>query len=133
MTQLTKASDASIDAASAMYANQITGLLAGEDLAVAAPCYIKSSDGKLYLSLGTAANEAAEIVGFTARAAKAGEPVTVFGVGARFRYAASGLTAGDKYYLATTAGKLDTATTTGDSVGVAQAINATDIRVIRDA
>jgi hypothetical protein len=122
-----------MDATTGMYASQITGLLAGEDLLCAAPVYIKSSDGKLYLSNGTAANEAAEIVGFTARAAKAGEPVTVFGVGARFRYAASGLTPGDKYYIGATAGRLDTAATTGDAVGVAQAITATDIRVIRDA
>jgi hypothetical protein len=122
---------AQMDVSTGKFAPQITGLYAGEDIDVAAPCYIKSSDGKLYMSNGTAATEAAEIVGFAARAAKAGEPVTVFGKGARFRYGSS-LTPGDVFYIAATAGRLDTAATTGDGVGVAQAITDTDIRVIRD-
>jgi hypothetical protein len=120
-----------MDASSALFAPQITGLIAGEDLLIAAPCYIKTSDGKVYMSNGTAANEAAEVVGFTPRAAKAGQAITLFGKGARFQYGAS-LTIGDKLYIGATAGRLDTATTTGDAVGVAQIITATDIRVIRD-
>src|SRR6185369_17875635 len=100
MALITQDANVSIDAASAMYANQVTGLYAGEDLLAGAPCYIKSSDGQAYMSNGTAANEAAEIVGFTPRAAKAGEPITLFGQGARFRYAAAGtLTPGDRYYI----------------------------------
>jgi len=73
-----------------------------------------------------------QTIGFTPRAVKAGQPVTVFGKGARFSYG-TGLTPGDKYYIGATAGRLDTATTTGDAVGVAQAITSTDIRVIRDS
>jgi hypothetical protein len=121
-----------MDASTGMFAPQITGLIAGENIDSAAPCYIKSSDGKVYMSNGTAANEAAEIVGFSPRAAKTGEPLTLFGDGARFHYS-SGLTPGDKYFIGATAGRLDTAATTGDAVGVAQAITATDIRVIRDS
>jgi hypothetical protein len=133
MALITPASDVSIDANTAMYAPQISGLVAGEDLLAAAPCYIKSADGKVYMSNGTAAVEAAEVVGFTPRVVKSGQPVTLFGKGTRFKYAASGLTPGDKYYIGTTAGRLDTAATTGDAVGVAQALTATDIRVIRDS
>ncbi len=132
MSLVTRASTASMDASTGMFAPQITGLVAGEDLDVAAPVYIKSSDGKVYMSNGTAATEPAEVIGFTPRAVKAGQPVTVFGKGARFSYG-TGLTPGDKYYIAATAGRLDTATTTGDAVGVAQAITSTDIRVIRDS
>lgn len=131
MALLTRDAAISIDAATAMYANQITGLYAGEDLLAGAPCYIKSADGMAYMSNGTAANEAAEIDGFTPRAAKSGEPITLFGNGTRLRYA-TGLTPGDRYYIAATAGRLDTVATTGDAVGVARAINTTDIRVIRD-
>ena len=131
MALITRASDAQIDMSSALYAAQIPDLVAGEDLDVAAPCYIKSSDGKIYMSNGTAANEAAEVVGFSARAVKSGQPVTLFGKGARFRYG-SGLTPGDKYFIGATAGRLDTAATTGDAVGVAQAVTAKDIRVTRD-
>jgi hypothetical protein len=132
MALVTRSAVASMDASTGMFAPQITGLIAGENLDVAAPCYIKSSDGKIYMSNGTAANEAAEIVGFTPRAAKSGEPITLFGEGARFHYG-SGLTPGDKFYIGATAGRLDTAATTGDALGVAQVLTATDIRVIRDS
>lgn len=132
MSLVTRSSSASLDTVTAMKAPQITGLYAGEDLDIAAPCYIKSSDGKVYMSNGTAANEAAEVIGFSARAVKSGEPVTVFGKGARFQYGSS-LTPGDVYYVGATKGRLDTAATTGDAVGVAQAITSTDIRVIRDS
>lgn len=133
MALLTRSTKASMDAATGMYAPQITGLYAGEALDIAAPCYIKSSDGKVYMSNGTAANEAAEVIGFTPRAVAIGEPCTLFGAGARFHYSDGALTPGDKYYIGATAGRLDTAATTGDAVGVAQALTTTDIRVIRDA
>ena len=132
MALITRAADASMDVSTAQFASQVTGLYAGEDLDVAAPCYIASSDGKVYMSNGTSADEEAEIVGFTPRAVKSGQAVTLFGKGTRFRYG-SGLTPGDKYYIGATNGRLDAATTTGDAVGVAQAVTATDIRVIRDA
>jgi hypothetical protein len=132
MALITRSADASMDASTGAFAPQITGLKAGEALDVAAPCYIKTTDGLVYMSNGTAANEAAEIVGFTPRAVNAGEPVTLFGKGTRFHYG-SGLSPGDKYYIGATAGRLDAAATTGDAVGVAQAITATDIRIIRDA
>jgi hypothetical protein len=119
-----------MDASTAMYAPQITGLVAGENLDVAAPCYIKSSDGKVYMCNGTAANEAAEFAGFTPRAVISGQPVTLFGFGTRFRYG-SGLTPGDVFYMGATAGRLDTAATTGDSMGLATAITATDVVVSR--
>lgn len=133
MALVTPSSDISVDMISAQKAPQIADLVAGEDLLAAAPCYIKTSDGKVYQSNGTAANEAAECVGFTARAAKSGQKVTLLGKGTRFRYADSGLNAGDRLYIGATSGRLDTAPTTGDAVGVAQALTATDIRVINDA
>lgn len=132
MALLTRASTAHMDTSTGMFAPQITGLVAGEALDVVAPCYIKTSDGKVYMSNGTAADEAAEIVGFTPRAVAIGEPVTLFGAGARFSYG-TGLSPGAIYYIGATAGRLDDTATTGDAVGVAQAITATDIRVIRDA
>jgi hypothetical protein len=136
MALLTPATDLSIDTSTAMYADQITGLYAGEDLLACAPCYIKASDGKVYQANGTAATEPAlNYAGFTPRATKSGQPVTLYGTGTRFRYvaAANALTPGAKYYIGATAGRLDTAATTGDAVGVAQAITTTDIRVIRES
>jgi len=127
MALVTRAADASVDASTAAVAAQITGLIAGEDLDAAAPCYIAST-GKVHMCDGTAADEKAVLAGFTPRAAKTGQAITLFAAGARFRYGTS-LTPGAKLYLAATAGRLDSAATTGDPVGVAQVITPTDIRV----
>jgi len=132
MSLVTRDSAASMDLATGQIAPQVSGLVAGEDLDVVAPCYIKSSDGKVYMSNATAANEAAEVIGFTARAVKSGQPVTLFGKGARFRYGSS-LTAGAKLYVGATAGRLDDAPTTGDWEGVAEVVDSTDIRITRDS
>jgi hypothetical protein len=107
-----------------MYAPQLSGLLAGENLDVVAPCYLKSADGKLYMCDATLADEKAECVGFTPRAVISGQPVTLYGLGTRFRYG-SGLTPGDYFYLATTAGRLDTVAQTGDNIGLPGGFGAT--------
>jgi hypothetical protein len=130
MSLVTRTTKAGMDASTGMYAPQLTGLIAGEALDVVAPCYIKSSDGLVYMSNATSANEAAEVVGFTPRAVAIGQPVTLFGIGARFRYG-TGLTPGNVLYLGATAGRLDTAATTGDAFGYAVVITATDIVIIR--
>ena len=121
-----------MDASTAMFAPQISGLIAGEDINVGAPCYIKAADGKIYNSNGVAANEAAKVDGFAPRNAKAGQALTLFGKGARFRWS-TGLTPGQNLFLGATAGGLDTAATTGGLVAIARAINDTDIRVTNDA
>lgn len=110
-------------------------LYAGEDLSAAAPCYIKASDGKVYMSDGAASNEAAKFHGMTPKAYLAGEPVTLYGFSTRFKYS-SGMTPGATLYLAaadvyTDAGNLQTTASTGDSKGTAFAISATDIVICR--
>lgn len=116
-----------VDTGAAMYAPQVAGLVAGEDLLAAAPVYIKAADGKIYMSNGTAATEPARCHGMCAEVVKAGEAVTLLAVGTRVGYATSGLTPGARLFIGATAGRLDTAATTGDAVGIAFAINATDI------
>ena len=102
---------------------------AGEDLDAVAACYKKASDGLWYQSIGTAVNEAARCMGFTARAVKLGQPVTIYRVGARFGYG-TGMTIGTQLFIAATAGRLDTAATTGGLVPVAEVITPTDIQII---
>ena len=121
-----------IDASSALIAPQIirdNALVAGEALDAAAPCYIKGSDGKVYMSNGTAANEAARCLGFTPKAYAAGEPVTLFEGGAEFEYGA-GMTPGAPLYVGGTKGRLDTAATTGGTTPVAYAKTAKVIRTL---
>lgn len=129
MALVTRSTNASVDPVTAQLDPQIPDLIAGEDIDVAAPCYIKS-DGLVYMSNGTAANAAAKVDGFAARTAKLGQPITLFGLGVRYRYA-TGLTPGATLFVGATAGRLDTAATTGDAVGVAKVINDSDIRVTR--
>ena len=107
------------------------GLTAGEALLAGAPCYIKASDGKVYMSNGTADNEAARVHGFTVLAYAAGDVVSLYGVGTRIRYAASGLTPGAPYYTGATKGRLDDGATTGAVWPIAFAVSATDIMVAR--
>lgn len=129
MALVTRSADASMDVSTGQFAPQITGLYAGEDIDPAAPCYI-NSDGKVYMSNGTAANAAAAVDGFCPRSAKSGQPVTIFGEGTRFKYG-SGLTPGATLYVGATKGRLDTAATTGDSTGCVKCVNTTDIVVLR--
>jgi len=132
MALITKDANASLDAASAADAPQRSSLTAGEALDSLAPCYIKGADGLVYMSNGTAANEASGFDGFTPKAYAIGASmVTLFGIGTKMRYA-TGLTPGAKLYIAATKGRLDDTATTGDAVGVARAINATTIRITRD-
>lgn len=129
MAIITRSATASPDAKTAMRTADITGLIAGETIGCGAPCTI-NSDGTIRNANGTAANAAAVIAGFAMRDAVAGEPLTLKGVGQRFSYG-SGLTPGARLYLATTAGQLDTAATTGDAVGCAIVVTATDVQVTR--
>lgn len=127
------ATTTTVETRSAQHADQIpasVGLLAGEALLTAAPCYIKASDGKVYMSNGTAANEAAKVHGWTGKSYAAGEPVTLWKENIIFEYG-TGLTPGATLYIGTTAGRLDTAATVGDGVGVATCISATHIQVVR--
>lgn len=134
MALVTVATDASLDADSGMRTPHVLAgdLFAGEALGAVAPCYI-ASDGKVYQSNATGTGAASGFDGFTAKAYAVGDAVALYGIGAMFRYAADTLTPGAKLYIAATAGRLDTGATTGDAVGVAKAINASDIRVIRAA
>src|SRR5689334_17833168 len=132
MTLVTKASTGSIDTSNP-WIPQLPGQTAGEALDALALCYIKQSDGKVYMSNATNADEAASVFGITARSYASGDTnVTLFGRGIKFRYAASGLTKGATYYVGATAGRIDTAATTGDGQGVVRAISATDFQLIRD-
>ena len=134
MAQVARVANASGDNSQQMFAPQVTGnLYAGEDLDPVAPCYIKASDGKVYMTNGTAANEAAKLDGWTGKSYKAGQAVTLFGVGFRGRYSAGTLTPGQNLFAGTTKGELADAATTGGTVAIARAINANDIRAIVNA
>ena len=130
MSLITRSADAAMDVSTGQFAPQITGLYAGADVDAAAPCYIKAADGKVYMTDATAATEASNVNGFAPRAVKSGQPITLFGLGARFRYAAS-LTPGAVLYAGATAGRLDDGVTTGDPAGCAVCINTSDIVVTR--
>lgn len=107
--------------------NRVNGLYAGEAIGAFDACYIKSTDGKVWRTNGTSANAAAKVRGFAARAANAGEPITLYhGVVVNY---GSGLTPGAGYYASATAGQLDDAATTGGTGEVAFAIDATRIYV----
>src|SRR4051812_39055620 len=128
MANLTRVATANGDTLSLQKCPQISGnLYAGEALNAVSPCYIKASDGKVYMSNGTAATEPAKFDGFTLGACAINEAVTLYGAGARFKYG-SGLTIGADLYVSATAGSLADAATTGGTTVIARVVTATDIR-----
>lgn len=129
MALVTKGSVISPDANSIGNGNRLSGFVAGEAIAVGDLCRIHS-DGTVMLTNATAANASAEVWGMALTAAAIGQPVTLAQWGARIRYG-SGLTIGATLYAGATAGRLDTAPTTGDAVGVAKVVTATDIILVR--
>ena len=130
-TVVTKSSKASVDVSTGMVNQLITGLIAGEDIAECDLVYIKS-DGKVWRATAAAANAAAKSVGIAHRAASAGQACTIMpGPGQVARYSDGTLTPGAILYVGETAGALSSIATTGDTVGVAQAIDAYNIRLTR--
>jgi hypothetical protein len=131
-TLVVKSAKASIDASTGLVNQPITGLIAGEAIANCDIVYIKGSDGLVYRTTAAAANEAARMAGIAPRAANAGEPITILpGPGQVAKYSDALLTPGAILYLAEGAGALSTTATTGDAVGVAQAIDSSNIRLTR--
>lgn len=104
----------------------IAGLKAGSGgVAAGDVCYIDASTGTALPCDGTAADAKAVAHGIAAGDAQVGEAVTLYRDVA-FHYG-SGLTPGDLYYVGATAGRLDDAATTGGTLPVAFAIDATRI------
>lgn len=132
MAVVAKSSRASMDATTGMIAPQISGLIAGAAIPLLSLCYIKGADGKVYPCDATAADEKALVAGICPRAANAGEPVTLFGLGTVFKYSDALLTPGARYYVdvAANAGGLNTVATTGDAVGKVQAITTSACRLV---
>lgn len=109
----------------------VSGLLAGEAIAGGDACYIKASDGKIWKATGAAANEAARVAGFAAKAASAGEAVTLFH-GVNFGYgpnvAGTPSANGAPLFLSgTVAGGLADAASTGGTVAIAWVIDSSRI------
>lgn len=105
--------------------NVLRGLKAGEAIEAGDACYV-ASDGTVMRSNGTSANAAAVGSWIAADTTPSGEAITCF-KNVAFHYG-SGLTPGAPYYVGATAGRLDTATTTGGTVVVARAIDSTRIQ-----
>jgi hypothetical protein len=99
--------------------HQISGLFPGEAIAAGDACRI-GSDGKVYKSSGAAADANANVFGFAAQAHTLNEfhAVTLY-FDERMNYS-DDVTPGAVYYLSgTTAGGLDTGTSTGGTVPIA--------------
>ncbi len=129
MATITKVTPVSIATPAPDAEHSVSGLYAGEALQAGDACYIKSSDGKVYRSL--AANDARNVVdGYVAGDVSSGDPCTLY-YNIRFAYG-SGLTPGSFVYLDdTTAGAINSATSTYGTVPVGRVIDAIRIDLVR--
>jgi hypothetical protein len=129
MAELSKSGTPSYCSVTPQQGDTITGLLAGEDIGAGDACYIKASDGKVWLATGAANTAPADVAGFAQIQAYAGDAVTLICNG-NFRYGA-GMTVSAKFYLSgTVPGGLADAASTGGLAPIAVAIDATRIRII---
>jgi len=127
MSLVERSPDASLDASSGAQAAPISGnLYAGEDLDRVSVCRI-DSDGKVYMSNGSADDPNAKVHGIVNRPANQGEPVTLYPPDTRFGYSEGNLTPGQALFLATTSGRLDDSSTTGGQNPIAHAVGESDI------
>lgn len=124
MALLTKVGTPSLATTVPCPAHVIAGLLAGEAIAAGDLCYVKS-DGYVWRSNGTNADAAAKFDGIALVAAPVGEACSIYN-NVTVRYG-SGLTPGARYYVAATAGRVDTAATTGGTAPIGFAVDATRI------
>lgn len=123
MAAVTKGATPSLASLLVSATNKITGLVAGEAIAVMDACYIKS-DGKVWKSTGAAANAAAKVRGFAAIAAPVGEACTLIH-DVIVQYGA-GLTPGADLFLSgATAGLLVDAASTGGTAPIGYVVDAT--------
>jgi hypothetical protein len=129
MAELSKSGRPSIATPTPCPAHTIaSGIVAGEAIGAGDACYIKASDGKAYKATGAAANEAAKVAGFAAKAAALGGAVTLY-ADVQF-HDGSGMTPGTRFFLsASVAGGLADAATTGGTGPIARAVDNTRLRV----
>lgn len=124
MPAITLSPKADIDASTAMFAFQISGKRAGEDLQPGVPVYLNPADDRVYkYATGQA------FVGIAARAAKAGQPCTVYGPGVRFHASDTPLTSA-LYYVGT-GGTINDAATAVDSEGAFVRVGPNDLMIAR--
>ena len=123
MANITLSTLASVDASTAMFAGHISGKLAGADVAAGQPVYLKQTDDKVY---PFATGEV--FAGIAARKAKAGQPVTVYNINARFHASDTALTA--KVYYVGAGGVISDTATTDDTRGAFLRVSANDLTII---
>lgn len=127
MADVAKSGTPSLSTVTPCHAHSIVGLVAGEAIAVADACYIKS-DGKVWRSTGAAATAPAKVRGFPMQAAAVNEPITLL-AGVNVRYGA-GMTPGQDLFLSgAVAGALADAASTGGTAPIGFAIDATRARL----
>lgn len=130
-TLIVKSANPSFDASTGMVAPQVSQKLLGEDIASAVTPLEMRPDGLLYRASGAAADLHARIFGWSTRKGKTGQPMAVYGLGAVGKYADETLVPGSLLFLGT-GGTLSSTASTGDAVGCAQAIDASNIRITRN-
>lgn len=130
-TLVVKSANAGPEGSTGMVAPQVSHRIAGVDIASAMMPLTMHTDGLLYPASGAAADANARIFGWSTKACKAGQTCTVYGLGVVGKYSDELLTPSMLLFLGT-GGTLSSTASVGDTVGCAQAIDASNIRVTRN-
>ena len=128
MAEISKSGTPSICTATPCPAHTVAnGITAGEAIAAGDACYIKN-DGKAWKATGAAANAAAKVDGFAAKAAAVNGAVTLY-TDLEWHYG-SGLTPGTALFLSgTVAGGVADAASTGGTGVIGRVVDANRVRL----
>lgn len=132
-TPVVKSANASFDASTGMVGPQVSHRILGVDCLSPVTPLTMHADGLLYPADGSAVGVNAVIFGWSTRAGKAGQTMTVYSAGDVAKYADTTLVPGSILFLGTPAAGaavLSSTASIGDTVGKAQAIDADNIRII---
>lgn len=114
----------SVDTSTAMYMQQVTGLSAGEDIPAGQPVRIGVGRKVYKAKMGD------KFDGITPRPCKAGQPITVYGIGVRFRATEQDLDPEKLYRLAAEYGAFSDTSPT-DAGACFRPVGRHDLEVIR--
>lgn len=111
-------------------ADNLSGLIAGEEIDAFDACYVKQSDNRVYKSTGAAANAAAKVRGYAQFPSKVGEAVTLLkNVRARYASDLSALVGSNVFLSGTVPGGLADAASTGGASPIGFVVDKTRIQL----
>ena len=131
MANIVRSAKSDLDPVNSQNATQFGSRILGEDVDVGQPlCMDANGVVWKFNNASIAAANRVLMVGVSTRKAKAGQPVTPYGIGAVFKVSEALLNTGRVYFASATPGEIDDTATAVDAVGAFYAVSKSDVIVL---